>query len=58
MENISDWKPSYQKYENGGMKTIYLDRSWFCDETSKIHHSEKAVLNCPYCKKLYYKPKD
>jgi hypothetical protein len=60
-ENIEDWKPFGLVYgknaydEKGNRNIFYYDRSWFCKETGNIHHSEKAVLNCVYCSKKYYK---
>jgi hypothetical protein len=62
-ENIEDWKPYFKVFgknaysKNFDRNIEYLERSWFCNETGNIHHSEKAVLNCAFCSKLFYKPK-
>lgn len=67
-KNIEDYKPfglvfgskSYVIDEEGNCirNIFHYERSWFCKETGNIHHSEKSVLNCPYCSKKYYKPEN
>ncbi|TDQ22769.1 hypothetical protein [Tenacibaculum caenipelagi] len=63
-ENIEEWKPfalvfgpkAFKCIYTGERNIQYYSRSWFCNETGNIHHSEKSVLNCVHCSKKYYKP--
>jgi len=61
-KNIENYRPfglvfgkdAYDEF--GNRNKFFYERSWMCQETGTIHHSEKAVLNCLYCCKIYYKP--
>lgn len=62
-ENIDKWKPyglvyGSKAYTNGKRNKFYYKKSWFCEENSIIHSSEKSVLNCKYCSEKYYKPNE
>ena len=52
-ENIKDWQPSFEGFGDNVGKIFKYERNWFCNTNKIIHHSEKAVLNCIHCSKIY-----